>query len=127
MKELDAVGDALEGLLGLGGGVVGGVHPGPGETDAAMNTSIMGVSCGIQFFGVLALVVGRRLPLPSKCLGARALSGGSGRPPDSRSFGASEGNHLVCDTFAIMEINSTPSLCGGRLGFISGEKVNKKQ
>ena len=39
MKELDAVGDALEGLLVLGGGV----HPGPGETDAAMKMSILGV------------------------------------------------------------------------------------
>lgn len=42
MKELDAVGDALEGLLGLGGGGAR-VHPGPGETDAAMKMSILGV------------------------------------------------------------------------------------
>lgn len=36
MKELDVVGDALKGLLGLGGwGAL--MHPGPGETDAAMN------------------------------------------------------------------------------------------
>lgn len=58
MKELDAVGDALEGLLGLegwrggeeevvveqeGGGIRGSVHPGPGETDAAMEMSVQGV------------------------------------------------------------------------------------
>lgn len=63
MKKLDAVGDALEGLLGLGGG---GVHPRPGETDAAMEMSALGVLYClklIQFFGVLALA-DSLLPLP---------------------------------------------------------------
>lgn len=63
MKELDAVGDALEGLLGMEGG---GVHPGPGETDAAMKMSALGVLYWlkpIQFFGVLALAH-CLLPLP---------------------------------------------------------------
>ena len=40
VKELDEVGDALEGLLGG----VRGVHPGPGETDAAVKMRVLGVS-----------------------------------------------------------------------------------
>lgn len=54
MEELDAVGDALKGLLGVGGGVGALVHPGPGETDAAMKMSILGVVYLVQIFGVLA-------------------------------------------------------------------------
>ena len=55
MKELDAVGDVLKGLLGVGGWGVGAlVHPGPGETDAAMKMSILGVVYLVQIFGVLA-------------------------------------------------------------------------
>lgn len=50
MEELDAVGDALKGLLGVGALV----HPGPGETDAAMKMSILGVVYLVQIFGVLA-------------------------------------------------------------------------
>lgn len=45
MKELDSEGDVLKGLLGLGGGGGGFVHPGPGETDAAMKMSVLGVLC----------------------------------------------------------------------------------
>lgn len=66
MKELDAVGDALEGLLGLGVGGWGGAPRARGNRccneDEHPGSFISAKS--IQIFGVLALAADRLLPLP---------------------------------------------------------------